>query len=122
MVGVPYRQQKIASQFDGIVIGSGIGGLSAAVLLARHGGKRLLVLARHYTAGGFTPVFRRPGFEWDVGVHYIGQVRDPESPVRRIFDHLSEGRLAWAPMPDGDDRVILGGGCYDFVAGTDRFR
>ena len=63
MVGAPYRHRKFASRYDGIVIGSGIGGLSAAVLLARHGGKRLLVLERHYTAGGFTHVFHRPGFE-----------------------------------------------------------
>jgi len=122
MVGNSYRQQAIRETFDTIVIGSGIGGLAAAVLLARHGHQRVLVLERHYAVGGFTHVFHRPGFEWDVGVHYVGQMQEPDSPVRKIFDHLSEGRLTWAPMPDVYDRVIMAGRCYDYVTGVDRFR
>ena len=41
--GTGYRQAKLADTWDAIVIGSGIGGLTAAVLLAVHGGKRVLV-------------------------------------------------------------------------------
>lgn len=52
--GVPYKQAKLAETWDGIVIGSGIGGLTAAVLMGMHPGKRVLVLERHYMAGGFT--------------------------------------------------------------------
>src|SRR5580658_10952823 len=99
-----YRQATVEDTFDAIVIGSGIGGLTAASLLARHAGRRVLILERHYTAGGFTHVFHRPGYEWDVGVHYIGQVNDPASPVRRAFDHVSGGELDWVPMPDVYDR------------------
>ena len=80
-VGTSYKQAEIAGDFDAIVIGSGMGGLTVAALLAKHGGKRVLVLERHYTAGGFTHSFRRPGYEWDVGVHYIGQVMDPASVI-----------------------------------------
>jgi all-trans-retinol 13,14-reductase len=71
-VGSSYKQNPIADHWDAIVIGSGIGGLAAAALLAKHGGQRVLVLERHYVAGGFTQSFHRPGYEWDVGVHYIG--------------------------------------------------
>ncbi|MGD1090875.1 MAG: NAD(P)/FAD-dependent oxidoreductase [Bryobacteraceae bacterium] len=117
-----YRQSNVEDTFDAIVIGSGMGGLTAASLLARHAGKRVLVLERHYTAGGFTHVFRRPGYEWDVGVHYIGQVNDPASPLRAAFDHLTDGHLQWQAMPDVFDRVILGGREYEFLAGTERFR
>ena len=117
-----YRQHPPAAHgFDAIVIGSGIGGLSAAALLAKHAAKRVLVLERHYTAGGFTHVFHRPGYEWDVGVHYIGEVHDPASPVRRIFDHISEGRLEWSPMPDVYDRILIGDRSYDFISGRQRF-
>jgi all-trans-retinol 13,14-reductase len=112
----------VEDTFDAIVIGSGIGGLTAASLLARHAGRRVLVLERHYTPGGFTHVFRRPGYEWDVGVHYIGQVNDPASPVRAVFDHLTDGRLQWNAMPDVYDRVILGGRAYEFLSGAERFR
>jgi hypothetical protein len=31
--GIPYKQAKLAETWDAIVIGSGIGGLTAAVLL-----------------------------------------------------------------------------------------
>ena len=37
----------------------------------------------------------RPGYEWDVGVHYIGNVHDLASQERKMFDHITEGRLAW---------------------------
>src|SRR5580658_7799581 len=117
-----YRQADVEDKFDAIVIGSGMGGLTAASLLARHAGQRVLVLERHYMPGGFTHVFRRPGYEWDVGVHYIGQVNDPASPLRAVFDHLTDGRLQWQAMPDVYDRVILGDHEYEFPSGTDRLR
>jgi len=66
-IGVPLKQASLEESWDVVVIGSGIGGLTAALMLALHGGKRVLVLERHYEAGGFTHTFRRPGFDWDVG-------------------------------------------------------
>jgi phytoene dehydrogenase-like protein len=90
-VGVAYTRSKLEGPFDAIVVGSGMGGLTTAAILARHAGKRVLVLERHYTAGGFTHSFTRPGYEWDVGVHYIGQVGERQT-LRRIFDYVTEGR------------------------------
>ena len=81
-----YKHVTLGDKWDVVVIGSGIGGLTAAVLLSVHGGKRVLVLERHYAMGGFTHTFRRPGYEWDVGLHYIGEVQDATSRVRRAFD------------------------------------
>ncbi len=120
--GIPYRQAKLSDHWDAIVIGSGIGGLTAAVLLAVHGEKRVLVLERHYEVGGFTHTFRRPGYEWDVGLHYIGQVQDDGSRVRRAFDHVTAGRVQWQAMPDIYDRFIFEGQSFDFSAGLERFR
>ncbi len=120
--GTPYKQAKLAEQWDAIVIGSGIGGLTAAVLLAVHGGKRVLVLERHYEAGGFTHTFHRPGYEWDVGLHYIGQVQDERSRERRAFDHITAGQVQWQAMPEVYDRVIIESQTFDLVAGVDRFR
>jgi all-trans-retinol 13,14-reductase len=121
-VGSSYQQNPPADQWGAIVIGSGIGGLAAAALLAKNSGKRVLVLERHYVAGGFTHAFHRPGYEWDVGVHYVGQVQDPASPLHRIFDHLTGGRLCWNPMPEVYDRIRIGDREYEFVAGLERFR
>ncbi len=122
-IGTSYKQHPgLADRWDAIVIGSGIGGLSVAASMAKLADKRVLVLERHYTAGGFTHTFRRPGYEWDVGVHYIGDVSDPRGSARRIFDFITDGDLEWADMGDVYDRIILGESSYDFVKGLESFR
>jgi all-trans-retinol 13,14-reductase len=121
-VGVTYKQATLADQWDAIVVGSGVGGLTAAVLLGMHGRKRVLVLERHYEAGGFTHTFRRPGYEWDVGLHYIGQMQNEASPVRRAFDHVTGGGVDWRAMPEVYDRIEIAGRTFEFVAGRERFR
>ena len=122
-IGTSYKQHPgLADRWDAIVIGSGIGGLSVAATLAKLAGKRVLVLERHYTAGGFTHTFRRPGYEWDVGVHYIGDVSHPRGSSRRIFDFITNGELEWADMGEVSDRIILGENSYDFVKGLENFR
>ncbi|MEM7437244.1 MAG: NAD(P)/FAD-dependent oxidoreductase [Myxococcota bacterium] len=122
-IGTSYKQHRdLAEHWDAIVVGSGIGGLSAAAMMSKIAGKRVLVLERHYTAGGFTHTFRRPGYEWDVGVHYIGEVARPSSMMRRMFDFVTDGELGWEDMGDVYDRIIIDGRKYDFVKGRRRFQ
>lgn len=120
-IGTSYKQHGCTGEYDAIVIGSGIGGLTTAALMATHAGKRVLVLERHYTAGGFTHTFRRKGYEWDVGVHYIGEVHDERAEVRRIFDDITDGQLKWADMGEVYDRIVIGDDEYDFVKGRKNF-
>jgi all-trans-retinol 13,14-reductase len=117
-----YKQVTLGDKWDVIVIGSGIGGLTAAVLLSGYGGKRVLVLERHYAMGGYTHTFHRPGYEWDVGLHYIGQVQDETSSVRRVFDHVTEGKVKWNAMPEVYDRIIVNGQTFDLTRGLEQFR
>ena len=116
-----YKRHPVTEDYDVIVIGSGIGGVASAAMLAKHGGKKVLVLERHYTPGGYTHVFHRPGYEWDVGVHYIGDVA-PGSGLRRIFDDVSDGRIEWADMGPVYDRVIIDGDVYDLPKGRRNLR
>ena len=102
--------------YDVIVIGSGIGGLTAAGMLARVAGKRVLVLEQHTEPGGLTHTFRRDGASWDVGLHYIGQVA-PGSRARAYFDYLSGGELMWNRMPEAYDRFVYPG--IDLRASSD---
>lgn len=91
--------------FDAIVIGSGIGSLTTAVLLAKEQGKRVLVLEQHFTVGGQTHAFKRRGrFEFDVGIHYIGDMAKGMS--RKLFDYLTEGQLQWQKMPEEFERYV----------------
>jgi all-trans-retinol 13,14-reductase len=119
--GTAYKQAKLTEAWDAIVVGSGIGGLTAATLLGVHAGKRVLVLERHYEAGGFTHTFHRPGYEWDVGLHYIGQMQD-ECDARRAFDHITEGRVEWQSLPNVYDRFIIEGRTFEYATGLERFR
>ena len=106
-IGRRYRTGRADASYDVIVIGSGIGGLANAALLSKLG-RKVCVLEQHYTAGGFTHSYERNGYEWDVGVHYIGEMQRAKSPLRRIFDVITEGQLKWAPMDPVYDRIIIG--------------
>ena len=66
-------------------------------------------------------MFHRPGYEWDVGVHYIGDVA-AGSTVRKVFDDISDGRIEWADMGEVYDRVIIGGDVYDLPKGRRNLR
>lgn len=115
-----YKQVQPGGAWDAIVIGSGIGGLTTAALLAKHADKRVLVLEQHYTAGGFTQVFRRPGYEWDTGLHYVGEI-EAESGLSALLDQVTGGKVGWSRMPECYDRVLIGDRSFDLVAGREPF-
>ena len=65
-------------EWDAIVIGAGIGGLSCATLLSRNGMK-VLVLERHDKVGGYAHQFvRRAGkqYRFDVAHHNTNGLRE----------------------------------------------
>uniref|UniRef100_A0A8C9FIF5 All-trans-retinol 13,14-reductase n=1 Tax=Pavo cristatus TaxID=9049 RepID=A0A8C9FIF5_PAVCR len=101
-----FSPEKVPEKLDAIVIGSGIGGLAAAVLLAKVG-RRVLVLEQHGRLGGCCHAFSEKGFEFDTGIHYVGQLHDG-SLWRFLVDQLTDGQLEWAPMPPTFDAVVLG--------------
>ncbi len=83
-----------------------MGGLCAGALLARGLRRRVLVLEKHWTLGGQTHEFARPGgYHWDVGLHYVGEMR-PGSPSRRVMDYVTGGLVEWRSMPVGYDRFV----------------
>jgi len=117
-----YKQQpKLQETYDTIIIGSGMGGLATAAILSKEG-QRVLVLERHYTAGGFTHVFKRKGYEWDVGIHYIGEVQRENSILRKLFDYVTDGELKWADIGEVYDRIVIGDQHFDFVKGVKNFK
>jgi len=119
-IGRRYRPGRLNGPYDALVIGSGIGGLTTAALLAELGWC-VAVLEQHYTAGGATHSYERAGYEWDVGVHYLGDM-GARTTVRRLMDFLTQGQLDWAPMDAHYDRFFIGDRVYDAVAGRAAFR
>ncbi len=64
--------------YDTIIIGSGAGGLAAAICLAR-AGQKVLVLEQHYVPGGWCHSFHLNGQRFSPGVHYIGLLDEGQS-------------------------------------------
>lgn len=87
--------------WDYVVIGSGMGGMTAAALLSKLG-RRVLVIEQHVIPGGFTQTFKRPGYHWDVGVHLVGEMTE-RSYVGRLLRDLTDSRLEWASVGDPYD-------------------
>lgn len=115
-------QDTPRGDFDVIVIGSGVGGLVAAAILAHCTGRRALVLERHHRMGGFTHTFSRPGgFHWDVGVHYVGREAVDPGVARDVLAVATGGALAWSPLPDPFERLSFPGLELSFRAGRDAF-
>ncbi|WP_017316286.1 phytoene desaturase family protein [Mastigocladopsis repens] len=87
---------------DVIVIGSGIGGLTAAALLARYG-KRVIVCESHIMPGGAAHSFRRRGFEFDSGPSFYCGLTGERSlnPVKQVLDVLGEALEAVSYDPLG---------------------
>ena len=69
-----------------IVIGAGIGGLTAGALLA-HKGYKVLILDQANVPGGCASTFKRQGFTFDVGATQVAGL-EPGGIHQRIFAEL----------------------------------
>ncbi len=105
--------------YDAIVIGAGLGGLTAGALLAKRG-KKVLLVEQHHHPGGCAVTFRRRDFTVEVGLHVMDGLDkgDPKREIFRelgVFDHVefvrvpefyrfTNGRIDIV-IPDGYERA-----------------
>lgn len=95
----PEAPPSADDEFDVIVIGAGMGGLTAAALLTQRGLKTLVAEQAHYV-GGFCANFHRRHrkYVFDIGVHDISGL-GPRGPVRWLLRELGiESRLEFVRM------------------------
>ncbi|CAL8304525.1 unnamed protein product [Merluccius merluccius] len=118
-----FVESRVPENLDAVIVGSGIGGLGLAVLLAK-AGKKVLVLEQHSRAGGCCHTFTEKGFEFDVGIHYIGDLLE-HKPFRCMLDQMTNGQLQWVPLDNPFDQVVLGPPedrrVYPIYSGRNRF-
>ena len=120
-LGNRYKSEITNENWDAIIIGSGISGLTAGRILA-DSGQKVLILEKHFKFGGYTHTFKRNNYEWDVGIHYIGGNLDKKNSfIRRLFDYLSNNNLQWSRMDDIYDRIVFPDKTYNFVTGKQLF-
>ncbi|KAK3603231.1 hypothetical protein CHS0354_007560 [Potamilus streckersoni] len=96
-----FNATRVPENLDAVIIGSGIGALTTAVLLGREG-KKVLVLEQHDKAGGCCHTFVEKGFEFDTGIHYVGEMGEGKDP-RILIDQVTEGQVVWIPMDEAFD-------------------
>lgn len=120
------REAGERERFDAVVVGSGLGGLAAAAYLCA-AGRRTLVLEAHYVAGGNSQVFRRRheglGYEFDVGIHYIGEC-GRDGIISAVLNGLGLAeRVVFRPLDaDGYSTLHFPGLSFRIPFGWDRYR
>jgi phytoene dehydrogenase-like protein len=84
-------ERKQITETDIAVIGSGIGGLCAAALLAKQG-HAVTVCESHTTPGGAAHGFEREGFHFESGPSFFTglSVAESNNPLRNVLDQLGE--------------------------------
>lgn len=107
--------------FDTIVIGSGVGGLSAALCLAR-AGQNVLVLEQHDVPGGWCHSFQIKGSRFTPGVHYIGLLDEGES-TNELYKGLgiANDLIFFRMNPNGYEHCWIGNEHFDIPSGADEF-
>lgn len=108
---------------DAVVVGSGAGGLAAALALARSG-LSVQVLEQHYLPGGWCHSFVLGGYRFSPGVHYVGNLGE-RGRLRKIYEGLGiAGELVFLELnPDGYDHILIEGEPrFDIPAGEMRYQ
>lgn len=95
--------------YDFVIIGSGLGGLECAYILASEGHK-VIVLEKNHQIGGNLQVFSRDKCVFDTGVHYIGSLDEGEC-LNQFFKYFGLlDTLKWKRMDDD---------CFDMIRFSD---
>jgi phytoene dehydrogenase-like protein len=113
---------KLLENPDAIVIGSGIGGMGMASILAQKKHMRVLLLEAFNVPGGCTHVHELDGFEFASGVDSVGDM-DPRvgrGLFRPAIDYLTGGKLQWAKMPDVHEICTFGDEVYEWFSSVEK--
>ncbi len=86
------------SSFDAVVIGSGLGGLTAAALLAKSG-RKVCVIERNHSVGGAASAFKKGALTIEPALHQTADPRNPAEPKHAILRELGLlDEIEWVPV------------------------
>lgn len=104
-----------------VIIGSGMGGLSCGVILAKNG-YDVTVLEQGSQIGGCLQCFTRRGARFETGMHFIGSAGEGQT-LDRLLQYLEVKKdITLSELDrDGYDVVCIDGKRYRFANGRDAF-
>ena len=104
-----------------IIIGSGLGGLSTGVILAKNG-YEVTILERASQVGGCLQCFTRDGVKFETGMHFIGSL-DDDQVLSHYFNYLEiKDKIQFNRLdPQAYDVVSLQGERFAFPNGREAF-
>lgn len=103
-----------------IIIGSGLGGLSSGLILAKNG-YDVTILEQGTQAGGCLQCFYRGGVKFETGMHFIGSA-DKGQTLNRLMNYLELNDVELSRLdPSGYDVISLAGERYRFANGKEAF-
>jgi all-trans-retinol 13,14-reductase len=105
-----------------VIVGGGIAGLTAGILLASHGVKVVLV-EQHFALGGYLQGFSRKGLHFETGLHYVGACLPGQAFARYltllgVYDDLT---FLTAPHNTVGRVILPNGRCVAAPQGLDAF-
>lgn len=106
--------------FDYVILGAGLGGLSAAACLTRQG-YRVVVLEQHYLPGGCCHTFDFGDYRFCADVHYISQC-GPGQTIHQFLNYIEREVPFNSLDPDCIDRVITPEADFRIPLGWETFR
>ena len=105
-----------------IIIGSGLGGLSCGVILAKNGYK-VTVLEQGAQIGGCLQCFSRRGVRFETGMHFIGSA-DKGQTLNKLMNYLdlNDDKIRLNRLDTSCyDTISLGGEKFKFANGREPF-
>jgi phytoene dehydrogenase-like protein len=112
------EKSPISDNYDLIVIGSGMSGMAAASIVAQFRKMRVLVLEAHFTLGGYLHSFKRKGYEWDPGFHYVGDMAKG-TQTRDCMDLVTGGQVDWQKLDEDFEQLIFPDATFDVPSSTE---
>lgn len=108
--------------FDTVIIGSGVGGLAAAICLARSG-QKVLVLEQHYVPGGWSHSFTLGGQRFSPGVHYVGLLEKGDT-THELYRSLgiANDMVFFRMNKNGYEHCLIGDQKIDLPAGIENLK
>jgi len=104
-----------------VIIGSGLGGLSCGLILAKNG-YDVTILEQGSQIGGCLQCFTREGIKYETGMHFIGSA-DPGQTLRNLSNYfdIADDIVLDRLDPNGYNIVSLHGDEFKFANGKEPF-